>query len=106
MSASTALQRGVQAVLIGMHLVHQADAQRLRRIELAAGHRQALGLGVAQALDQEGCDLRGHHAQRGFGQAEARRLGGEATSATQARPKPPPITVPSSTATTASGVSA
>jgi hypothetical protein len=58
-------------------LVHQADGQGLRRIEPPAGHGQALGLRVAQALDQERCNLCGHHAQRSFGQTKAGGFGGD-----------------------------
>ena len=100
-SASTRGQRMVERAG-GVHRVHQAQCQRRLRIEPAAGDGQALGLGIAQPLDEEGRDLRRHHAER------RSRAGGtprsspaSATSTTQARPRPPPITVPSSTATVA-----
>ena len=106
--SSSAASSAASAELAG-NLVHQADRERLRAaIERGPPRDRAGRLGLASsrmALDEVGRDLRRHDAERRLGQAEgdARRRRC-ATSATQARPKPPPITVPSSTATSASGV--
>ena len=48
----------------------EADRECGLRVELAAAHRETLGLGVAEALDEIRRDLRRHHADRRFGQAE------------------------------------
>ena len=43
------------------------------RVDAAAGDRQALGLGIAEPLDEEGRDLRRHHAERGLRAGGRRR---------------------------------
>ena len=74
--AQHTLQGGFQRVG-RVHLVHQAQRQRLPRVELAAGDGQPLRFGIAQPLDEEGPDLRRHDAERGFGEAEHRALAGD-----------------------------
>ena len=67
------MQRGV----ILLAVVHQAQAQGFGSVEAGGGQGQAARLGQADAVYDEGGDLRREDAQRGFRQTELGAAGGD-----------------------------